>query len=169
MHQIALVHGLQDEVVEATVNPGLSMRGDRRLGVQLDLWKRAHSSESAAFAAAMVCSTCSSVCASDGNQASNCEAGGETPRPKKPRANAGEGSRVAAGAPAEASGAPDRKNGVRRPWRDTIVTRSSSAARPVARRSVVAHSRTYAVSSSKPSVATPAAVASGFPDSVPAW
>ena len=42
----------------------------------VDVVDVAHSSESASFAASMVRSTCSSVCASDGNQASNWDAGG---------------------------------------------------------------------------------------------
>src|SRR5207248_7525129 len=62
VEEVALVHGIA--------------RAERRIERRVDLVELRHSSENACFAASRVRSTCSSVCASDGNQASNWDGGG---------------------------------------------------------------------------------------------
>src|SRR4051812_4256689 len=114
----------------------------RAQAAQGHVGRDAHESDAnAAAAASTVRSTCSGPWASDGNHASNCDGGGETPRARSARHQAPNASRSQACAPARSTTGSDEKKTVSRPGAVTTCTGTDAAAAasrsPVASASVV--------------------------------
>ena len=125
-------------------------------------------------AAASVRSKSSGVCTVDTKAASNADGAKYTPCSSiewKNRAYAAASERVTASQPSTGPGLKNMLNSDPTRLMDTGTSCASAAVRnPVVRASAVSSSRSYTPGSSSDfSVAMPAATATGFPDSVPAW
>src|SRR5436305_3598305 len=124
MEQVGLPHSLDHEGADRVGHAGLELAGPRvrlRIGPQClirgaaQLAQRAHSSANASRAASTVRSTWASSCASEGNQASNWDGGGYTPRSSMARQKAAWASRSQAFAPSRSCTGSAEKNTVRSP------------------------------------------------------
>src|SRR5205823_2136917 len=129
-------------------------------------------SASASSAAVTTSSRMGSSCASETKKHSSAEGGRSTPRRNIAAWNRANAARsVASASSSLRTGWSVKKAVSREPTRCTLAAvgeRRAARASPLARRPPSASRRSYAAASRRPSVARPAAIASGFPERVPA-